>query len=46
MHQQSQNKNIIIPKERPSSFSLNEGEKNGFLYEVNNAELLSSNYVF
>ena len=34
----------IIPKERPSSFPLNEGEKNGFLYEVNNAELLSSNY--
>ena len=34
----------IIPKERPSSFLLNEGEKNEFLYELNNAELLNSNY--
>ena len=33
----------IIPKERPSSFLLNEEEKNELLYEVNNAELLSSN---
>ena len=34
----------IIPKERPSSFLLNEGEKNDFLCEINNTELLNSDF--
>ena len=35
----------IIPRERPSSFLLNEEEKSNILYEVNNSELLNSNNI-
>ena len=35
----------IIPKERPTSFLLNQEEKNEILYKINDAELLNSNYV-